>query len=153
LGADIAALEWAQCAALLAEDSSKVLALSDVPFDRFGDVRLEFAPSMQIATVRPQALLCVQSASTSPLSLVTSEDGSRASVLVWRPDFRTRERVVPHDEAEALLRAQRGDRLLHVCLAFDDGTERDVTQHAARVMHRWFADALVVGASVDGEDS
>lgn len=152
--ADLAELEWAQCAALVAPEPEALASLADLPLDRFASARLDFVPSLVICSVKPTALAILRKLDRARRDLPADRGSEPQTVLVWRPDFHAKERVVASDEAEALARARRGATLDEVCLAFADA-ERP-TERAALVITRWIADALVVRAridSIEGEGS
>lgn len=150
LWADVAELEWAECAALIAPAPSAVATLADLPFEQFTAARLEFVPSLVPCTVGPRARAIVHDDDRTNGD--SPEQGAEPrTVIVWRPDFHLRERLLESDEALALERARRGATLDDVCSAFCDAS--DPTDRAVRVLCRWVSDSLVVRAIVRGERS
>jgi hypothetical protein len=149
--ADLAELEWAQCAALLAPDPEAVATLADLPLDRFAFVRLEFVPSLVVCSVTPAALAILRQLDRAQSELPAEQGSEPQTTLVWRPHFHARDRALAADEAEALSRARLGATLDEVCLAFAD--TKSPTERAALVITRWIADALVVRARVEGDES
>jgi len=149
--ADLAELEWAQCAALLAPEPEAIASLADLPLDRFASARLDFVPSLVVCSARPAALAILRKLDRARRDLPAESGSAPRTVLVWRPDFHARDRVVASDEAEALARARRGATLDEVCLAFGDA--ENPTERAALVITRWIGDGLVVRARIEGEES
>ena len=147
--ADLAELEWAQCAALLAPTPPSIASLGDLPFDRFACARLTLVPSLVTCSVRPRALTILRARDREALTAECSSDWR--TVIVWRPDFHTRERLLEGDEASALALARTGATLDEICLAFEHAA--NPMERAVHALTRWIADALVVRATLEGDRS
>ncbi|MBS2014579.1 MAG: putative DNA-binding domain-containing protein [Deltaproteobacteria bacterium] len=154
LWAEVARLEWAQTCALLSPDPPRRTTLAELPLERFAETTLRLAPSVHRCRVTAAAYEIVRRASSRPLTRLdgAAVEGSarrlEQTVLVWRPRFVVRERLLDDDEASALERVAEGAALEEVVLAFEGKAEP--ARRAATCVARWVDDELVTELSVRG---
>ncbi len=145
LAADVAELEEAELAALVAPDPPSVARLSDLPLARLAEARLELVPSLQLRDVLVVAAHRVLRSE----DVLAADAASTCTVLHHRPHHAPRARVVLPEEAAALRIAQAGAPLAAVCAAF--AADPAPTTRAAITFSHWFGDALVARVRFDGD--
>jgi hypothetical protein len=135
--ADLAALEWAEVEALLAEDPPAIATPLDVPAALFPACRLAMVPALRVLAL-----------SSDP------EPGgvpSPAVFAVWRQGFSVRHRRVESDEQQAAIAALAGESVAVVCEAFCAGA--DPAQRASAVLSTWLADQWISRIVPPSEDA
>jgi len=128
--AELAQLEWARNAALLAPDPQGVCRPQDAEPEMFASARLRLVSSLQVIEVQGSVLRAFSDRGDA-------EPSGRVHVAVWRRDFRVRHLALGAPEAEALGRAQASDPVEHILGAFaaDDAGIRA----AFEMMQAWFS--------------
>jgi hypothetical protein len=127
--ADLAAFEWAEVEALLAEDPACLTTGFDVSVEAFPRCTLAFVPSLRILRL-----------ASDPLA--GGEARARPTCLaVWRKSFAVRHRVLGADEHEAATAARAGVEIARVFEAF--ASALDPAARAAAVFGGWLADGWV----------
>jgi hypothetical protein len=127
--APLAALDWAEVEALLADDAPSVLRRFDVPAERFPRARLALVPSLRLLSLD-----------------VDPEPGAAgpevpARFIVWRYGFGVRRVRVDEDELRAARAAQAGATLAEVCAGFAEGPEP--AARAFQVLGAWLGRGLI----------
>jgi hypothetical protein len=150
--ADLARFEWALLEAFDASDVEPLAPehLKSLPADRWPGLRLTLAPSLRIV----EACAPVQEVWTA----VTAGHGApsvrarRTVIRVWREDLRVFHRVIGDVELAALRAIERGLGFAAACEAASAfAGEEEAPREVARLLERWLADRLLVGA--DAPDS
>jgi hypothetical protein len=145
--ADLARFEWALLEAFDARDAEPLAPerLKTLPVDRWPDLRLTLAPSLRIVEARAP----VQEvwAAVTAGGGVPSVQARRTVIRVWREDLRVFHRVIGDVELAALRAIERGAGFSAACEAASAfAGEEEAPREVARLLERWFADRLLVGA-------
>jgi hypothetical protein len=146
--AELARWEWALAASFDARDASPIGidALDTVAPGDWGDLRLEFHPSVQQLdlSTNAQALFKALSGEQSPPAAAILDKPQ--PWLLWRQDLKTQYRSLEPDEAAALAAVRGGGTFAEMCEALCEWHEADeVPLLAAGMLKRWIVEELVVG--------
>ena len=146
--AELARWEWALAASFDAQDAPAVgiEALATVAPDAWGELRLEFHPSVQQLQLQTNAqavfkALAEEQSPPQPASL-----GSPQSWLLWRQDLKTQYRSLEPTETAALTVVRGGGSFGEMCEALCEWHEAEaVPLVAAGMLKRWIVEELLVG--------
>ena len=145
--ADLARFEWALLEAFDARDAEPLPPerLKSVPADQWPGLRLALAPSLRIVEARApvQEVWGAVTAGQAPPRVEC-----RPTVLrVWREGLRVFHRVIGDVELAALRAIERGAGFAATCEAASALVGEDqAAVEVARLLERWLADQLIVGA-------
>ncbi len=145
--ADLARLEWALLEAFDARDAEPLASedLKSLPADHWANLRLTLTPSLRI--VESRAPVQEVWAAVTGGRAVPSLERRRTVIRVWREDLRVFHRVIGDVELAALRAIERGARFAAACDAASEFTgEEAAPLEVARLLERWLADRLLVGA-------
>jgi len=146
--ADLARLEWARGLAFDAADAPELAAdaLSAVPAERWGRLRLELSPSFRIAELTTPAHKLWQALERGEERPVLAAEPTE--VLVWRRGFAVYHRPAAGEEAALLRRVQAGARFGEICerLAASRGDGDPAVRAAFRFLSTWIEQGLLCGA-------
>ena len=145
--ADLARFEWALLEAFDACDAEPLAPepLKSLPADRWPGLRLTLAPSLRIV----EALAPVQEvwAAVKGGEAPPRVEPRRTVMRVWREELRVFHRVIGDVELAALRAIERGAGFAAACEAASAFTgEEEAALEVARLLERWLADRLLVGA-------
>ncbi|HET9447034.1 MAG TPA: DNA-binding domain-containing protein [Steroidobacteraceae bacterium] len=146
--AELARWEWALAASFDAQDASTigVEALASVAPGDWGELRLEFHPSVQVLTLRTNAHALFKALSeTQPAPQPTILENPQPWLL-WRQDLKTQYRSLESDETAALEVVRSGGSFGDMCEALCERHEADaVPLIAAGMLKRWIVEELLTG--------
>jgi hypothetical protein len=145
--ADLARFEWALLEAFDARDAEPLALehLRSLPADRWPGLQLGLAPSLRIV----EACAPVQEVWTAVTAgrSAPSVQACRTVIRVWREDLRVFHRVIGEAELAALRAIERGAGFATACEAASAfAGEEEAPREVARLVERWLADRLLVGA-------
>jgi hypothetical protein len=146
--AELARWEWALAASFDAQDAAAigVESLASVAPGDWGELRLEFHPSVQVLTLRTNAPAFFKALSqTQPAPQPTILEKPQPWLL-WRQDLKTQYRSLEPDETAALDVVRGGGSFGEMCEAlceWHDGDE--VPLVAAGMLKRWIVEELLTG--------
>lgn len=132
--ADLALVEWAEMAVLLAADPPTVLRTVDVDPAIFPACRLLFVPALAVVHL-----------SGDPFGGGASDP---VAYVVWRRGYHARRAPLGAVEATALVAALGGASVASVCEAFASVAEPETAVYAA--LRQWLRDAWVAAIVVPG---
>jgi hypothetical protein len=141
--ADLAALEWARLAALVAPDPARILTASAVDPQTFPNSRLSFVPSLTVLSLSRAALSSFAAhggaapAPTEPLP--ADEMRVKCAVAIWRQRHAVKHEVLGELECAALERARSGATVSQFCAGFAGGTDAEAAERAFGVVSTWFS--------------
>ena len=146
--AELARWEWALAASFDAQDAPTVgiESLAAVAPGDWGDLRLEFHPSVQLLELRSnaQALFKAFADEQSPPEPALLD--SPQPWLLWRQDLKTQYRSLEPDEAAAFDVVRNGGTFADMCEALCEWHEVEtVPLLAAGMLKRWIVEELVTG--------
>ena len=146
--AELARWEWALAASFDARDAPIVgiEALAAVAPDDWGDLRLEFHPSVQQLELssNAQALFKAFADEQSPPPPAILD--SPQPWLLWRQDLKTQYRSLEPDETAALEVVRNGGTFADTCEALCEWHDVNaVPLTAAGMLKRWIVEELVTG--------
>lgn len=145
--ADLARLEWARGLAFDAADAGELAAgaLSAIPSERWGRLRLELSPSFRIASLATPAHTLWQALERGDEPPVL--EPAATEVLVWRRGFTVYHRPAGGEEAALLRGIQAGTRFGEVCeqLAAARGDGDAAVLAAFRLLSTWVEQGLLSG--------
>lgn len=138
--ADLARLEWALAEAFTAQDSEPVTheALGQLGANA-AEARFTFVPALRTLELAHDVLPLFEKLEETEEPPAVRPGAVR--VVVWRQGFQVLHRALGKEEAEALVRAQRGETLAEVCEAF--GGLEDAQHEAFRTLGGWFSSGCV----------
>jgi hypothetical protein len=144
--AELARWEWALAASFDAQDAATVgiESLAAVAPGDWGDLRLEFHPSVQLLELssNAQALFKAFADEQSPPEPALLD--SPQPWLLWRQDLKTQYRSLEPDEAAAFAVVRSGGTFADMCEALCEWHEVDtVPLIAAGMLKRWIVEELV----------
>ena len=144
--AELARWEWALAASFDSQDAATVgiESLAAVAPGDWGDLRLEFHPSVQLLELRTnaQALFKALTEEQSPPEPAVLADPQ--PWLLWRQDLKTQYRSLALDETAALDVVRNGGTFADMCEALCEWHEADeVPLIAAGMLKRWIVEELV----------
>lgn len=146
--AELARWEWALAASFDAQDAATigVESLACVAPGDWGELRLEFHPSVQVLTLRTNAQALFKALSeTQPAPQPTILENPQPWLL-WRQDLKTQYRSLEPDETAALEVVRSGGSFGDMCEALCEWHEADaVPLVAAGMLKRWIVEQLLTG--------
>ncbi|MGH7821077.1 MAG: hypothetical protein ACREQ9_15035, partial [Candidatus Binatia bacterium] len=144
--ADLARLEWAILEAFDGPDAEPLDAarLRELPPDRWASARFRLAPTLAILKAgAPVQLVWIRATDGEAIPPIDPEP---TILRVWRKELAVLHRAIAPTELAALEAVLGGEDFAGVCeAAAAVVVEGEVPQAAARTLHGWFADGLVVG--------
>ena len=145
---ELACFEWALGLSFDAANSP-ALTLADlqrIPPERWGDLCIEFAPSMQFLDLHwnaPQIWQALDREEVPPVPEITEHP---IRWLVWRRGLNPHWRSLPVDESWALAELQAGATLSKVCTGLMEWIdEAQIPQRLMELLTGWLNDELLVG--------
>lgn len=146
--AELARWEWALAASFDAQDAPAVgiEALATVAPDAWGELRLEFHPSVQQLQLQTNAQAVFKSLAEEQSPPQPASLGSPQSWLLWRQDLKTQYRSLEPTETAALTVVRGGGSFGEMCEALCEWHEAEaVPLVAAGMLKRWIVEELLVG--------
>jgi hypothetical protein len=128
--ADLAAFEWAEVEALLAEDAPEITTAFEVPATLFPLCRFAMVPALRVVAL-----------ATEPLGEPGAGAPGSTAFAIWRLRFSVQHRRLAPDEQQAAIAALAGETVADVCEAFRD--RADAAERAAAVFCSWLSDGWV----------
>jgi hypothetical protein len=145
--ADLAAFEWAQGEVFDAADapSAGLDAMSKIPGDAWGGMRLEFHPAVRRVDLWWNAPAIAQAVDEKKKKRPKPARGAKLQPwLLWRRALEIRWRSLGADEAAAIDAAREGETFADVCERLCEWIAPDrAALHAASLLKRWLADGLI----------
>lgn len=141
---EVARLEWAATAALIASDSSPLRELPRELGEQLAGCQFTLAPSVQLVRVQAASLAAFTPSGPSPSADAPHHERAIVYVALSRPRFAVVHVLLEDDEAEALRRAQDGQPFSAICEAFASLSEPDAAARAVTVLRGWLARGWVV---------
>lgn len=146
--AELARWEWALAASFDAQDAPPVgiESMTSVAPGDWGDLRLEFHPSVQHLALKTNAhaLFKALADAQSPPEPVLLD--STQPWLLWRQELKTQYRSLEPDETAALAVVRDGGTFAEMCEALCAWHEPDaVPLVAAGMLKRWIVEDLLIG--------
>lgn len=146
--AELARWEWALAASFDALDTPTIgiESLGTVAPGDWGELRLEFHPSVQLLELRTNAqalfkALTEEQSAPEPAVLADPQPW-----LLWRQDLKTQYRSLEPDETAALAIVRGGGTFAEMCEALCEWHEADaVPLVAAGMLKRWIVEELLIG--------
>ncbi len=146
--ADLARLEWARGLAFDAADAPELAAdaLSAVPAERWGRLRLQLSPSFRIIELDSPAHILWQALERGEERPVLTAEPTE--VLVWRRGFKVYHRPAAGEETALLRRVQAGAPFGEICerLAASRGDGDPAVRAAFRFLSTWLEQGLLSAA-------
>jgi hypothetical protein len=145
--AELARWEWALAASFDAQDAPAVGidSLATVPPGDWGDLRLDFHPSVQQLDLRSNAQALFKALSDEQPPPVPALLDSPQPWLLWRQDLKTQYRSLEPDETAAMAAVRGGGTFAEMCEALCDWHEADeVPLIAAGMLKRWIVEAMII---------
>jgi hypothetical protein len=132
---DLARLEWARFAAMLAPSTKAVVTVAALAGIDFASASAELAESVTLLHVVDQALHAFHEDVAAP---TPAAEARQIACVAWRKDCRSCHRSLGNVEYEALSYVRAGRPFADVCGLFPDA------ERAAACVGRWIRDGLLV---------
>lgn len=146
--AELARWEWALAASFDAEDAATVgiESLGAVPPGDWGDLRLEFHPSVQQLKLQTNAQALFKALSEEQAPPEPAVLAAPQPWLLWRQDLKTQYRSLEPAETAALAVVRDGGTFAEMCEALCEWHDPDeVPLIAAGMLKRWIVEELLIG--------
>jgi len=146
--AELARWEWALAASFDAQDAAIVgiESLAAVAPGNWGDLRLEFHPSVQQLELSSNAQALFKAFADEQSPPAPAMLASPQPWLLWRQDLKTQYRSLEPDETAAFAAVRSGGTFAEMCEALCEWHEAEaVPLVAAGMLKRWIVEELVTG--------
>jgi len=146
--AELARWEWSLAASFDAKDAPTVGidALAAVAPGDWGDLRLEFHPSVQLLELRTNAQALFKAFADEQALPEPALLDRPQPWLLWRQELKTQYRSLEPDETAALEVVRDGGTFADMCEALCEWHEVDtVPLLAAGMLKRWIVEELIIG--------
>jgi hypothetical protein len=146
--AELARWEWALAASFDAKDAATVgiESLAAVAPGDWGDLRLEFHPSVQLLELSSNAQALCKAFADEQAPPEPALLDSPQPWLLWRQDLKTQYRSLEPDEAAAFDVVRNGGTFADMCEALCEWHDvNTVPLTAAGMLKRWIVEELVTG--------
>ncbi|MBM4362711.1 MAG: putative DNA-binding domain-containing protein [Deltaproteobacteria bacterium] len=137
--ADLARLEWARTAVLLAPDAPAVLTLGDISAEGFAGMKAALTPGVELIEIDREALALHRGESLETLERAASPT-TRVGCVVYRRGHAVLHRSIGAEELRALRLVERGETFASVCAAFEGP---GAARAAAQAVRRFIDDTLI----------
>jgi len=144
--ADLASFEWALLEAFDAPDAAPLAAerLKELPAEEWALARFRLTPSLRVIEARaPVQEVWAAATENREIAMPAARP---VTLRVWRQDLRVFHRVVEPIELAAIRGVEAGCDFAAVCEAAASlAGEAEAAASVVAILHRWFADGMIVG--------